>query len=224
MIRTRTGQGRALLFDMDGLLLDTERVVQAAFVQECARIGRPEAEAAALFATLVGTSSAVTRDRVAEFLEGVDLAAFEAAWIANTDARMAASVPLRPTVAEVIPALATKGHDMAVVTSTGGDRARHHLDRAGLLRHFRFVLGGDEVPATKPDPAPYRMAADRLGRSPDGALAFEDSDSGTTAAVRAGCVTVQIPDLRPAGLALPDLGQHVCDSLAQALGLFGLLR
>jgi len=214
---------RALLFDMDGLLLDTERVVQAAFVEECERLGRTADAAREFFLTLVGTSGVESTARTGAFLgSGVDMAGFVAAMEANFDRRLAGGVALRPGVAEVIPALAASGHDMAVVTSTGGSRARDHLDRAGLLGHFRFVLGGDEVPATKPDPAPYLMAAERLGHAPARALAFEDSDSGTTAAVRAGCTTVQIPDLRPAGLPLPELGQHVCDSLAEGLALFDL--
>lgn len=214
---------RVLLFDMDGLLLDTERVVQAAFVEECTRLGRQADAAHDFFLTLVGRSGAESATRTGEFLgAGVDMAGFETAIEANFDRRLAAGVALRPGVAEAIPALAEGGHDMAVVTSTRGARARHHLQRAGLLDHFRFVLGGDEVPATKPDPAPYRMAADRLGHDPARALAFEDSDSGTIAAIRAGCTTVQIPDLRPAGLTLPDLGQHVCESLVQGLALFDL--
>lgn len=214
---------RALLFDMDGLLLDTERVVQAAFVEECARLGRVGDEVRDFFLALVGTSGAEASDRAGRFLgTGVDMDAFNAAIETNFNTRMAQGVMLRPTVAEVIPALAAAGHAMAVVTSTRGDRARDHLDEAGLLGHFRFVLGGDEVPSPKPDPAPYRMAAERLGHAPGDALAFEDSDTGTTAAVQAGCTTVQIPDLRPAGQALPDLGQHVSETLAAGLALFDL--
>ena len=214
---------RALLFDMDGLLLDTERVVQAAFVAECARLGHSGRAAGEFFLTLVGTGQAESAARIARFLgPGADLDGFGAAVEAAFERGVAEGVALRPTVAEVIPALAAGGHAMAVVTSTAGDRARHHLDRAGLLGHFRFVLGGDEVPSPKPDPAPYRLAAARLGHDPAHALAFEDSDTGTTAAVRAGCTTVQIPDLRPAGRPLPALGQHVSDSLAAGLARFGL--
>ncbi|HKL70837.1 HAD family phosphatase [Salibaculum sp.] len=214
---------RPLLFDMDGLLLDTERVIQAAFVEECARLGRAGNEVHDLFLGMVGTSGAEVSERVGRFLGmGVDMVAFSAAIEANFNRRTADGVAMRPTVAEVIPALAGAGHDMAVVTSTSGDRACRYLAQAGLLDHFRFVLGGDEVPAAKPDPAPYRMAAERLGCAPGEALAFEDSDTGTRAAVRAGCTTVQIPDLRPAGQPLPALGQHVSVNLAAGLALFDL--
>jgi HAD superfamily hydrolase (TIGR01509 family) len=112
---------------------------------------------------------------------------------------------------------------MAVVTSTGRARARRHLDEAGLLHHFHDVVGGDEVPANKPDPAPYLEAARRLKVDPSRAAAFEDSDQGTAAAIAAGCVTVQIPDLRPPGRPMPRIGQHVAGDLRAAFDLLGLL-
>jgi beta-phosphoglucomutase-like phosphatase (HAD superfamily) len=122
-------------------------------------------------------------------------------------------------VAEVLTDLAGQGARMAVVTSTLGDRARHHLEVAGLLGHVEFVLGGDEVRATKPDPAPYLQAAERLGVNPNHSAAFEDSDRGIAAAVAAGCHAVQIPDLRPVDKPLPDLGQMVARTLAEAVSM-----
>jgi len=212
----------ALLFDMDGLLLDTERVALDTFVALATPLGLDAATAELEFLHLVGTSYAVTEDRVAALFPNHNATQLMQDWSAAMDKTLADAVPLRPHVAELVPKLAALGRPMAVVTSTQGDRARAHLDHAGLLPHFNRVLGGDEVRANKPDPAPYLEAAAALGVTPTRAAAFEDSDRGVTAAVAAGCHTVQIPDLRPPGQPLPDLGQAVARDLRYATQILGL--
>ncbi len=213
----------ALLFDMDGLLLDSERAFMEALVQIGEPIGVSREELEAFFCTLVGTSAQVTGARLAEFLPAsVDAVAFERSWRqANADRRSGA-IPLRPKVAEVLPALAEAGHKMAVVTSTKRAPALEHLEHAGLLGYFQLVVAGDEVSANKPDPAPYLQAARMLEVDPTRCAAFEDSDLGTMAAIGAGCTTTQIPDLRPP-VPLPDLGQCVAPDLCAAMTGLGLL-
>lgn len=213
----------ALFFDMDGLLLDTERVGAEAFADLTRTFGIADQAARTLYLGLVGSSSAETRRQVSDFIPGVDIDTFVADWHLAVAGRMAAGVPLRPKVRDVFDLLAGQGRAMAVVTSTGRERARRHLDEAGLLHHFHEVVGGDEVAANKPDPAPYLEAARRLGVDPSRAAAFEDSDRGTRAAVAAGCVTVQVPDLRPPGRPLPRIGQHVAGDLLAAFELLDLL-
>ena len=213
----------ALLFDMDGLLLDTERVGCEVFLELTAPFGIALDRAEAFYRSLVGTSNAHSRNSLAAFISGVDADAMMQDWRAGVDARMAAAVPLRPTVRETLMALAGQGHRMAVVTSTVKDRALEHLDAAGLLPHFATVVGGDEVAANKPDPAPYLEAAGRLGVDPRRSAAFEDSDHGVASAVAAGCIVTQIPDLRPNGAPLPDLGQRLAGDLAGAIRGIGLL-
>lgn len=215
----------AFLFDMDGLLLDSERVYRDVAIRLMADMGFDRPEAEAHFLTLVGNSGAEGLRRVRAFAGSHDSAvAFNAAMHAGVSASLDTHVPLRPMVRETLAALAGQGARMAVVTSTHGANARRHLTHAGLLDLFEFVVGGDEVRANKPDPAPYVQAADALGLDPRHCAAFEDSDPGTTAAVRAGCVTTQIPDLRPVGLALPDLGQRVAPNLWAALQGLGVLK
>lgn len=211
---------KGFLFDMDGLLLDTERVGLKAFAMVCARhdIGADEAEP--FFLSLIGGSLAVNVAKSKVFFEGrVDAIDFGVAWNAQKQALMQDDVPLRPFVREVIESLAASGAQMAVVTSTLGDPARHELARVGLLPHFKAVIAGDEVSANKPDPAPYLQGAAALGFDPRDCAAFEDSDTGITAAMGAGCRAVQIPDLRPVSVALPNLGQLVARDLKEAVAL-----
>lgn len=213
----------ALLFDMDGLLLDTERIAQETFADLAPAYGMPRATAQAFFLTLVGTSNSVTRQRLAAALPDADLDAIDRDWRAGMQARLGNGVPLMPGVADGVADLSAQGLRMAVVTSTGGARARQHLECAGLAKYFEHVTGGDEVSANKPDPAPYRETAAILGVNPRHCVAFEDSDRGITAACRAGCRSVQIPDLRPAETPLPALGQIVARDFPTALRALGLL-
>ncbi|SLN11010.1 HAD family hydrolase [Pseudooctadecabacter jejudonensis] len=213
----------ALLFDMDGLLLDTERLFMEALVKVAAPFGYDDAAVRAFFLTLIGTSAEKTTAALADFVPaGVDVAAFDRTWREANRTQRQGPVPLRPQVGQVIPALAQAGHRMAVVTSTKRAPAVEHLQSAGLLHHFELVVAGDEVAANKPDPAPYLQAARTLGVDPARCAAFEDSDTGTQAAVAAGCVTTQIPDLRP-DVPLPQLGQRVAHDLGQAVHNLGLM-
>lgn len=208
----------AYLFDMDGLLLDTERLTMDAFIDCAPLVRREEAEMGAFFTQLVGLAAPRSRAMIAEFLGPEhDVEHVYMHWRTHCDRRLEGGVPIKPTVAETLAGLAGQGARMAVVTSTSGDRARHHLEMAGLLGHFQFVLGGDEVSANKPDPAPYLEAAAKLGVNAGDCAAFEDSDHGLTAAATSGCYATQIPDLRAPDKAFPELGQAFATTLAEAV-------
>lgn len=210
----------AFLFDMDGLLLDTERVYLNAFEECGTAFGLKEGQAHTLYLSLVGHSGAESGRRMAAVLEpDISVSAFETRVVELIEAKLAQGMPVRPTVRDTLARLREKGAEMAVVTSTKGDNARSHLDQAGLLDHFQFVLGGDEVSANKPDPAPYREAAARFGFDPKHCAAFEDSDPGVTAAAKAGCLAVQVPDLRPSDRPFAEVGQMFAETLHHAVSL-----
>lgn len=213
----------AYLFNMGGLLLDTERMFLSAFVTltDDLMIARDEAEA--FFGRLVGTSSQHTTAQLHRFLpKSTDVAVFDQRWRELHKENVANGVPVKPYAVDVLQTIRAKNLPMAVVTSTHGPAAQHHLEVAGLLQFFVTVCTGNEVAANKPDPEPYLEGARRLGVDPMHCVAFEDSDLGTTAAVRAGCFTVQIPDLRPPNTPLPDLGQLVAQDLGHAAVQIGL--
>lgn len=210
----------AFLFDMDGLLLDSERVYleQALILLE--PTGRTREDIHTFFLTMVGSSGAESLARLTAYLGDAKAAeTFNKNWHKGVAAALEQGVNLRPTVRRTLAALSELGCCMAVVTSTHGDRARQYLGDAGLLSFFERVTGGDEVSLNKPHPAPYLETAAALGLDPAACAAFEDSDRGITSAMAAGCHGVQIPDMRPADLPLPDLGQGVASDLWQAVCL-----
>lgn len=213
------------LFDMDGLLLDTERVWLQGFQAATKAHGIARAEDEAFFLTLVGSSDALTRKRLAAYLPAtIEPEGFFADLKQDIRRRLDLHVPLRPTVLGVLEDLAAQSCRMAVVTSTHKANALHHLENAGILPFFEHVTGGDEVAHPKPDPAPYVETAAHLGLDPGACFAFEDSDPGITAAMAAGCIATQIPDMRPPNTPLPDLGQRVAADLRSAFVNLGVLR
>lgn len=215
---------KAALFDMDGLLLDTERVGMEVFRSLMAAYDMSPTASNTLFRDVVGTSFANTRARVIEAIPHVDIDALDADWAAGVEAAMLEAVPLRPTVMETLNALAESDLPMAVVTTTRTPLAKHHLKRAGLLPFFVDVIGFDRVSAPKPDPAPYIMGAQAVGFAPKDCAAFEDSDPGTHSATSAGCSVWQVPDLRPSDRAFPALGQTITYDLRAAVQSAGLLE
>lgn len=207
----------AVIFDMDGLMIDSERVSIACWSQASAELGLSIEET--FWLQLVGLG-----DRDCELLlrEHIDAAQMQALYTRCHDlyeARTQLGLPLRPGIMEMLELL--KQHDIprAVATSTREPRASRKLAACGLLPYFASVVTSSDVSHPKPAPDIYLLAAARLGKAPDRCLALEDSPAGTRAALAAGMTVIQVPDL-----VLPDdaqraLGHRIADSLADAQAL-----
>lgn len=203
------------MFDMDGLLLDTERVCLDAFLATCAAFDVPDTvDPHAVFRSMVGLRSA---DSDAAFQRAVgahvDIAAFNPQWDARIRDTLAQGVPVKAGAAALLSLLRDAGVPVGVVTSTRTETARHHLADAGLLPFVQDVLGGDQVTHGKPDPEGYVTMAGRLGFRPEECAAFEDSNTGIRAAVASGARAVQIPDIVPPTAEVRELGHHIANDL-----------
>ena len=130
---------------------------------------------------------------------------------------------MKPGVRELLERLGEIGLPCAVATSTRTTSAETLLDGAGLLELVRTVTGGDRVVRGKPDPEIYHRAAATLGIEARDAVAFEDSDPGTRAAVASGARTVQVPDIRAPSDAVRALGHTVAPDLLAGARAVGLL-
>lgn len=182
----------AVFFDLDGTLVDTERLALHTGIRAFAALGHRVDDA--FMHSLVGKAEPQAAQIIRDALPGIDLQAFHAEWRKGFDGGLDNGVDLKSGAVELLEMLA---HPMALVTSTGRQGAHHKLGLAGIAHHFRTVVTFDDVRQPKPAPEPYLLAAERLGVDPARCLVFEDSDVGAEAAHRAGCVVVQVPDVAP---------------------------
>ena len=182
----------ALLFDLDGTLIDTESIALATGLLAFAACGHPVD--AAFMHTLVGMDEPTAAQIIRAAMPDADLAAVNRHWRAGFAAGVDAGLALKPGAQEL---LALTSHPRAIVTSTGRPGAHRKLGIAGIAGAFTHVVTLDDVTAPKPAPDPYLLAASLFGVDPSRCLVFEDSETGAEAAYRAGCIVVQVPDVVP---------------------------
>ncbi|MDP9496840.1 MAG: HAD family phosphatase [Actinomycetota bacterium] len=204
----------AVLFDMDGLLVDTEPLWTQAQVELAERLGsvwRPEIKA-----RVAGTRVDVAVPIMLAELGHAPEAALVDATTRDLLARMvdlyAGPLELLPGAGELVAALRRDGVPTALVSSSYRVLVEAVVRRLDLA--FDLVLGGDEVGRAKPDPEPYLTACAGLGVAPHTAVVLEDSPSGVASGEAAGCTVVAVPNV--AGVALsPRPRRVVVDSLAR---------
>ncbi len=203
---------RAVVFDMDGLLLDTEVIYRTAHTAAAEELGY--AMTHALYATLVGMPRE-TADRLlqAAFGPGLVLADYYVSFDQHFETLCRDGMPLRPGVEALLAVLDEAGLPRAVATSTERSRARRHLEEAGILHRFDAVVTRSDVSQGKPHPETFLRAAEALAVAPSACLALEDSHNGVRAASAAGMMTIMVPDLLPATEETRRLCVAECTSL-----------
>lgn len=187
---------KAIIFDMDGTLLDTEAEHRRTMAEASATLGWPLPDE--LLLRMVGIPRHENRTMLAEILgPEFPLDRFYADSDGLFQAALEAHVPFRPGAEALLERLAAEGIPMAIATSTSSPFAQQRLERAGILSYFDVVVTRNDVERAKPDPEPYLLAAERLGVPVGSAVAVEDSYAGVRAASAAGIATVMVPDLLP---------------------------
>ncbi|KPA51568.1 CbbY [Photobacterium leiognathi subsp. mandapamensis] len=209
----------AFIFDMDGLLLDTERVCMNVFKQTCQDFNLPYLETAYL--NIIGRNEAGVEEVLcASYGDTMDYPVFRQQWkqtYLNIVENQA--IPIKDGVIELLQWLQQQQIPMVVATSTNKQLALKKLELAGLSSFFSTVTAGDEVSKGKPDPEIYLLAAKRLNVKPELCLAFEDSNNGITAAIAANMHAFQIIDLVEPSDEVKAFGHHVFSSMHEALAL-----
>jgi HAD superfamily hydrolase (TIGR01509 family) len=207
----------AVIFDMDGLMLDTEPLAARAWDEAAAALG-VEFDTA-LARSMIGRNWADCCTLVrARYDAPYPVEALLSTWHVAYDALVEREgLTIKPGLPELIDWLDAHAIARAVATSTRRVRAQAKLERTGLWARVHALVGGDEVERGKPEPDIFLRAAALLRIEPAQCLVLEDSEPGVLAALACGMVAVMVPDLHPPSPALVAAGVTVVPSLHDAL-------
>lgn len=201
----------AVLFDMDGLMLDSERAIIRCFAQAAQERGDDVPEH--YWLQMVGKGDAACRRMLGDLIGDVRAQALLAHCHELYDAIAAAGVPHRPGIVPLLEWLTARGIPRAVGTATRRPLALRKLEAADLLWRFDAVATSSDVEHPKPAPDIYLLAASKLGIEPARCLVLEDSPTGVRAALAAGMTPIQVPDLIAPDAEVRALGHRIVDSL-----------
>ena len=163
---------QGVVFDVDGVLFDTEHLAHQIWVEVSREMGWPQVGADYL--EFVGRNRTGAQEKIER--EGV---------------------PMEPGVREILDFLRARRIPAALATSTGRERTQRRMELTGLGPYFTAIVTGDQVERGKPDPEIYLRACRALGTEPAHTLAVEDSRNGILSASRAGMQVIMVPDMIP---------------------------
>ncbi len=207
---------KAFIFDMDGLLFDTELLTQEALRAISRKYGERE-DVDEFYPTTCGTTLATAKILYKNFF-GSDYPFTERReemrqWIREQIYEY--GIPVKRGAEELLKFLKEKGYKIALATSTTRASAEGHLKKAGFVHYFDATVCGDEIEKAKPNPEIFLKAAKKLGVKPENCFVGEDSYLGVEAGAAAGMRVFMIPDMNPPREREQRLAYKICDSLLQ---------
>ena len=192
-----------VIFDMDGLMFDTERMWATFWEPALAALGLEYKEG--LAEAERGTAGDCDANAIIDSLHRV------------ADEEFQKPVPKKPGLDELLAWLDANHIPMAVASSSRVHVIEGNLNNWGLTHYFKALVSGQQVKHSKPDPEIFLLAAEKLGTDPAHTLVLEDSYNGVRAGAAGGFVTVMVPDLLPADDEMRGLYTMECTSLNEVL-------
>ncbi len=186
---------QGVVFDMDGLMFDTEQLSVRAWEQTSRQLGIP-IDREFIVATLglnLRNSQRVFQTKLGASFDYLHARQIKLAYV--TAQIEAQGMPLKAGLLELLDYLRDNRYRMTVATSNEADRTRYYLDKAGIAGYFDRIVTGDMIERGKPAPDIYLKACELIDTAPAACLALEDSPPGIRSASQAGLKAVMIPDL-----------------------------
>ena len=184
------------LFDMDGLIFDTERLFMEQLTEVMAEYGYELTRD--IYVKTLGLGGERLKELMCSFY-GEDypfekmghMTQQRIKHIAKTEGLL-----VKPEIREVLEWLCDNGKKMAVASTSKSTTVETYLSTAGLLNYFKYIAGGDMVRRSKPEPDIFLLAAHKMGCEPAQCVVLEDSENGIRAASSAGMRSICVPDLK----------------------------
>lgn len=185
---------KAVVFDMDGVIFDTESLALECWLKVGERHGLENVRHYAM--VCIGRSTKDSTEILKRAYPDEDIGSLWVECSAEYSKRIEnGGLRLKKGARELLEWLTDNGVKTAVASSSAYDGVKDHLDRTGLTGYFDRIIGGDMVENSKPEPEIYLKACEMLGVPPDQAYAIEDSNNGIISAYRAGMIPLLVPDI-----------------------------
>ena len=183
---------RGAIFDMDGLMFDTERLYQKLWKEQI--IARGASFDPAFLSAVAGTSGRKMEETIRKFFPSIDPADIMREVFAGIDRELEKKVPEKPGIHEILAFFRERGVKTAVASSSAEHAIEHNLRATGLRDQVDVVVSGMNVKNGKPAPDVFLLAAEMLGLPAEDCYVLEDGINGVHAGLAAGAQTIMIPD------------------------------
>jgi HAD superfamily hydrolase (TIGR01509 family) len=201
----------AVIFDMDGLLFDTERLIREALFTACLEVGYQMTDA--VHRRMVGCQWPIIEGLLtSHFGQHCETEVLRAAWVRQFKSLLP-NLQIKPGAIGLLQTLDELRLPRAIATSSNHDDARHYLAMHNLTGRFHQIIASGDYSRSKPFPDPYLKAAQLLGVDPASCLALEDSYIGVRSAAAAGMMTVMVPDILEADEEMRGLCVYIASDL-----------
>ena len=206
---------KGAIFDMDGLMFDTEKVYRSSWITTLEKRGLTPQEG--FLQDIVGTSGQKIMDVISSYYPAIEPHSYYQEVLRMVRDVTGSNLPEKPGIHEILAYFKEKGIPVAVASSSPPGLIRRNLENAKLDGLVDFWISGKDVAHGKPEPDIFLASAEALNLQPEECYVFEDGINGVLAGLAAGCRTVMVPDVQKPTQEILERGVPVYESLMHVL-------